>query len=412
MPKNLKLFPEQFQIVTTTVSGTEDTQSAISDLQKNQWQSRIQQAYAVRSGLLAAIRAQNATGITVLYKVLPTRLIGRFVKEREAEVGTHGYIWGGFQHQRTPALANLKNDWIHKFEFQLGTLTPRTLVGSIFSTTYHADATFGTEEVGFFRFLNTYTRITFDTDTLSRIGTKGFYKYISAGLKGRVNGYSVGGTRGRAETYGTVSRFSYDGLLETILANRIQDIPRSCSATVGNEYYGFIAGGRSVANNPATSSTIDRFTYFGEILSQRSAMLSVSGIWTGSWQPGTKDVGYFCSRLSWRQFPTGAHPYYHILEEDTDKFNLNTEVRTVIAAKLDRPRYGHSNLSSNTKGWIFAGMRLTVPYSSQPNYNWKVNPPQVASADSLTFSSETWTALSSSLSQPVRHSFGLDNQVR
>jgi hypothetical protein len=412
MPKNAKLFPDQFQLVATTVTGAEDTQLAISDLQNAQWQSRIQQSYAVRSGLLAAIRAQNATGITILNKVLPTRLIGRFTKERDPESGTQGYIFGGYQHVRTPTLVNLKNDWIHKFEFQSGTLFPRSVVGSFFHQFFHADATYGTEEVGFFRYYTIYNRITFDTDTLSRIGTRGFNKYISGGLKGRVNGYSVGGSRGNAETYGNVCRFSYDGLLETILANRVQDIPRSRSATVGNEFYGFIAGGRAVAGLLPESPTIDRLTYFGEILSQRSVTLSIGGIWTGSWQPGTKDVGYFCSRHSYRRFPTGAYPYYQILEENTDKLNLNTEVRTVIAAKLDRPRHGHANLSSDVKGWIFGGMRLTVPFANQPNYAWSWNPPQVTSGDTFTFSSETWTALASSLSQPVRYPYGLDNQIR
>ena len=95
--RNPTLFPNQFQVTEVAVGASgEDTRIAISDLQKEQWRGRLRQAYASKVGVLAAIKASNQN-IMVINRVLPTRLIGRFVKDRSEAQGTHGYMVAGLQ---------------------------------------------------------------------------------------------------------------------------------------------------------------------------------------------------------------------------------------------------------------------------------------------------------------------------
>lgn len=408
--RNPILFPDRFQTELTTGLVGEDTRTAIGDLQKEQWRSKLRQAYASKVGVLAAIRASNQN-VTVLNRVLPTRLIGRFVKDRQEASGTHGYVLLGFQENWSPTYHWVANNWIHKLIFQYDLLQARS---NTFLACWHLGETFGSAATGFLRFYGNYIGISFDTDILRGVSSGGSMRYVSASLKGRNNGYVLGGTRWPSDTYDSILRFSYDGLIETQIGAKIS-MMRSHQGTVGNRVYGYTAGGINHGSMPFSTSAIERFTYFGEISTPRSAVLATRRHYhASSWQPGTKDVGYFSMGRSWRNFPADGnptHPIFVVVEQSTDRLNLNTEVVTQIAALITTPRIPGPTLSSATKGWYLTGVQLTVPFSQQsPSVWWWPN--QTTSIEVFNFPTETWGNFASVMRQPVRYGHGIDNQVR
>lgn len=408
--KNPNLFPDRFPAELTTGLVGEDTRTAIGDLQREQWRSKLRQAYASKVGVLAAIRASNQN-VTVLNRVLPTRLIGRFVKDRQESQGTHGYILEGFQENWSPTYHWIPNNWIHKLIFQYDLLQARN---SSLKYCWHLGETFGDAATGFLRFYGTYLSISFDTDAIKGVAWGGDGRYVSASLKGRNNGYVVGGSRWPAETKDSILRFSYDGLIETQIGAKLSS-KRSCQGTVGNRIYGFSAGGLTHGSYPYPTSSIERFTYFGEISTPRSILLGTRRCYhASSWQPGTKDVGYFSMGGNWRNFPTDGnpnHPIFWVVEQSTERLNLNTEAITTIAALITRPRIPGPTLSSSTKGWYFSGVQLTVNFDQQsPSVWWWSN--QVTSAEVFNFPTETWGTFASVMQQPVRYAHGIDNQIR
>lgn len=408
--KNPNLFPDRFPAELTTGLVGEDTRTAIGDLQREQWRSKLRQAYASKVGVLAAIRASNQN-VTVLNRVLPTRLIGRFVKDRQESQGTHGYILEGYQNIWSPKYHRIPNNWIHKLIFQYDLLQARN---SSLKYYWNLGETFGDAATGFLRYYGTYLSISFDTDAIKGVAWGGDGRFMSASLKGRNNGYVVGGSRWPAETKDSILRFSYDGLIETQIGAKLSS-KRSMQGTVGNRIYGFSAGGFTHGSYPYPTSSIERFTYFGEISTPRSILLGMRRFYhASSWQPGTKDVGYFSMGANWRNFPTDGnpnHPIFWVIEQSTERLNLNTEAITTIAALITRPRMPGPTLSSSTKGWYFSGTQLTVNFDQQsPSVWWWSN--QVTSAEVFNFPTETWGTFASVMQQPVVYAHGIDNQIR
>lgn len=409
--RNPNLFPDRFQTESTAGIVGEDTRTAITDLQKEQWRGKLRQSYASKVGVLAAIRASNQN-VTVLNRVLPTRLIGRFVRDRQEVQGTHGYILEGAQFSYSPVFSVAPNNWIYKLIFQYDLLQSRS---SSLRNYRHAGETFGDAATGFLRFFGSYLSISFDTDATKSVAWGGNGRYLAASLKGRSNGYVLGGTVGnRAETYDSILRFSYDGLIETQIGAKIS-ARRSFQGTVGNRIYGFMAGGIIHGSFPRGTSSIERFTYFGEISTPRSIALGRSRNYHApSWQPGTKDVGYFAMGANWRNFPQDGnplHPSFWVIEQTTERLNLNTETITTLSALIARPKIPGPTLSSNIKGWYFCAYQLSVDFSAQtPSTPWLWN--FVNLTDVFNFSTETWGTVSSVLQQVVSYAQGVDNQVR
>lgn len=408
--RNPNLFPDRFQTELTAGLVGEDTRTAITDLQKEQWRGKLRQSYASKIGVLAAIRASNQN-ITVLNRVLPTRLIGRFVRDRQEAQGTHGYILEGFQENWSPTYYWIPNNWIHKLIFQYDLLQSRD---SSLKGNWHLGETFGDAATGFLRMCGHYFGISFDTDAIKGVAWGGGQRYNSASLKGRSNGYILGGSRWPAETYDSILRFSYDGLIETQIGARLS-AKRSNQGTVGNRVYGFIVGGVTHGSYPNSTASIERFTYFGEIATPRSIVLAQRRLYHApSWRPGTKDVGYFSMGMTWRNFPTDGnplHPVFWVVEQSTERLNLSTETMTTIAAVINRPRVSGPTLSSSTKGWYFSGVQLTVDFDQQsPSVWWWGN--RVTSAEVFNFPTETWGNFASVMQQSVIFAHGIDNQVR
>ena len=407
--KNSNLFPDKFQTELAAGLVSEDTRTAITDLQKEQWRGRIRQAYASKVGVLAAIKASNQN-ISVLNRVLPTRLIGRFVKDRQESQGTHGYILLGFQEVWTPTYAWIPNNWIHKLIFQYDLLQSRD---NSFKASWHLGETFGDAATGFVRFIGNYLSISFDTDAIKGVAWGGDNRYCSGSFKARNNGYVFGGSRWPSDIYDSILRFSYDGLIETQIGAKLS-VRRAYQGTVGNRIYGFAAGGINHGSLPQCTSAIERFTYFGEIATPRSITLNMRRHYSMAWQPGTKDVGYFAMGRNWRNFPQDGNPtnpIFWVLEQSTSRLNLNTETVTTLSAVVTRPRFAGPTLSSSTKGWYTTGVQLTVDFNQQsPSLWWWPN--QVTSSEVLNFSTETWGTAAFNLQQPVRYAHGIDNQVR
>lgn len=407
--RNPILFPDRFQTDLTAGIVGEDTRTAITDLQKEQWRSRLRQSYASRVGVLAAIRSSNQS-IMVLNQVLPTRLIGRFVKEEQPTKGTHGYILEGYQRIFSPVYSLPPNYWIHKLIFQYDLLQSRS---SSLRRYWQFGETFGNSAVGFLRSYGRYIGISFDTDIVRDVAWGGRELYVGGALKGRNNGYVVGGTRWPSDIYDSVLRFSYDGLIETQIGAKLS-IGKSHQATVGNRVYGFTAGGYNLGAYPHVTASINRLTYFGEILTPRSISLGMRRYYSSSWNPGTKDVGYFAMGGNYRRFPDDnnpLHPFAWIAEQTTERLNLNTETITQIAAVLSRPRVPGAMLSSEIKGWYVGGIQITVDYNQlSPSTPWRYN--DSISTSVLNFSNESWSVLGTSLQQPTVGTSGVDNQVR
>jgi hypothetical protein len=280
--RNPTLFPDRFQTDLTAGLVGEDTRTAITDLQKEQWRSRLRQSYASKVGVLAAIRASNQN-ITVLNKVLPTRLIGRFVKDRQESQGTHGYILEGFQENWSPTYHWVPNNWIHKLIFQYDLLQSRSSSLRYF---WHLGETFGDAATGFLRFYGTYLSISFDTDAIKGVAWGGDQRYTCASLKGRNNGYVVGGSRWPGETKDSILRFSYDGLIETQIGAKLSS-KRSLQGTVGNRIYGFSAGGITHGSYPNNFQLRDR-SFLGCVgiitlhLGNRGQKMSAIFLWVGT----------------------------------------------------------------------------------------------------------------------------------
>jgi len=417
MPRNPKLFPDDY-IFESSESAPEAGTLTLTTLQDQAWRGSIRQAYAARVGVESAIRAGNL-GLRILQKVLPTRLIGRFVEEKEPSPGTHGYMFGGLELTFEPGRRYYKsNDWMHKVVFEFDLLIPKSVAAWPYRKMHkrmHADVSFGDAEAGFLKYFWIVHQVDFDTDAVRRVAARAHSRYCCVALKGHNDGYSYGGRRW-ADLYDYIDRFNYEGLIDVTIATRTTR-PIHAAMAVENEQHGYVAGGLS--DSPrlragGVSRSMYRFTFFGEMEAEISATLSL-GVWAtyGQRGPGNSAVGYFPQGRDWRRFPESSYPLRHIFNEHTDRFELETETRTTIAATVTEPKAHFAILGGDAKGYLMGGIRLGKSYNDYvlaPSYAWWRT--QTDDIDVFAIASETWTTLGSTLNQPVQLSMGVDNQLR
>ncbi len=460
--QNPKLFPENFTQQTFDVVPEAETTS-LTLLQFQQFQDSLKDVYSARLGLTGAIRAENLN-IKIINRILPTRLVGRYYALSSPPVATHGYfnggLWGASWYSRPYATPRTE----FKFDFSTETLSQinrDALSNSEISdalldgyTSY--SATFGNANVGFFRqysffryaggdyddsMVGNIWGINFDNETVAAVAavaTNSFHRTYGTGLKGRINGYTIGGATFRREQllgWWHAFRVNSDALIETnIGANVGEDFFSAFEQAVawGNKNYGYLGGGfthtetspydikrmkSQILSRAVISKKIYKFNYNAEILENFSTLLNSgrAAVAASGWTVGTSEAAYVTQGQDYRNFPTGGDPQVKMINNTTEKFDLNTEILSVIGATLATPRVDASHLSSDDKGYLLGGVQ--TQYASQPTTDWLAR--YVYNGGSITntisaldYTIETFATLGETLEYELKGASSVDNQVR
>lgn len=462
--QNPKLFPDSFAIQLSDAE-LQPEETSITLLQQEQFRDSLKDIYAARLGLTGAIRAENRS-VEVINKILPTERVGQNYASYPPPEATHGFFYGGLWGSSWYNSPELTSRIEFKFDFASESITQinRDALSDFSSESLLFDAfmpygvTFGNSAIGFFRQYSFFHNadgtndpeefvfgsvrgISFDSEMVVAIAASAissFTRSYETGLKGRVNGYAVGGADYyQRELLGwrNATRFNYDSLVETTLGSDVEESGFSAfeqAVSWGDKNYGYVAGGFShsqsspynlrtvksqIRSRTVVSKKIYKFNYRLEVLESFSTLLNSGrgAVAGGGWTIGTSQTAYIAQGQDYRNFPTGGDPQVKIINNTTEKFELGTETLSVIGATVAEPRIDAAHLSSNSKGYLLGG--AITQYSGQPTSDWLTrsvynNTSVTNTVSVLDFGTETYSLLGAALAYELKGAESVDNQVR
>lgn len=379
MPKNTLLFPPSFVFDTIGAeSGISGLQIAVNNLAIASKSGAMRQAHALGVGGRNSIKNQNK-GMPTLNSLLPTRSVGKYTVAPAEAVGTVGYLLGGYSLTFGVEGVTIID------RLSLITNTVANLGGFIF---LRYCFTFANKSFGYFGFLSDVYRLTFQSESFSRLGATLFPPRLAgASLRIPSRGYACSGTNneGGGQAFTNVDRFSFAGEVSASIGATV--IARTQAIGFGNKFNGYLVGGIANGIGQIPLTTIERFSYANEIASVISTTLSAGGKYGGGgWSPGSPLASYLMGMFAYGRFPDPVNsPPRGYRTKLIDKFTYTGETLAVLGTLMAYGNGVFAGVGNTTRTFIAGGYRHGDAYEVQASSQ------QVQTADiiALTFATET-----------------------